>query len=163
VRSLDELARKHFLKLSFCAEGPAVAFDRDHVKGGDRLTTPMSYGSQVELLRRDYIRARTAGDKLKVIWRVEEAVQKLRYSPMPDLYPNTLEWEVAIARDRRSPFIVAQIYGVSPVRVGEIKQEIRDKIRAALDKDQSIREVAIKFGVSKSTVGRLSQSKVLSA
>ena len=155
MRTLDKLFKAKLTELALCANGPAVAFDREQVKGGERLNIPKNYGNLcLDFLRR-YQGAPSDSIRLRIIADLQDELRKETVKPVRDLHPNTLEWKVAITRDRRNEWTVAYAYGCSVKTVREARAEIRERLVAALERDASIRTVAAEFGVSKSYVGKL--------
>ena len=147
--TVDEMFQAAINDLLLIGEGPAVAFDRDRVQGIDRANVPMTFGSEVFRFIRDYKACKTDPQRFRVWGEVRQATTAAQFSPQSDLIPGTLEWKVAIARDRRNIFTVARIYRATPEQIRKAKLEIRTRIKTALDSgDKSIRTVAAEFGVS---------------
>lgn len=149
----DQHFQKLIGQLLLIGEGPAVAFDRDRVQGIEPSHTPMTFGSEVHRFTDAYKAARGDKQKLRVCHEIKAAIIQAQYSPRNEFIHGTLEWKVAIARDKRSIYTVARVYRCSPEQARKAKLEVQARIRAALDSgDKSIRGVAQDFGVSKSYV-----------
>jgi len=158
VRVIERLYRAKMTELVLCASGPAVAFDRERVKGSERTNPlPQEYGSRVyEFHSRwnhcpddDYIR-------LRIIVDIVNELRGYKISRVHKAEYGTLELKVAVARDRRSEGSVSHAYGIDIRTVREYRQEIRERVMAALDKgDRSIRAIAAEFGLSHGFVGNM--------
>lgn len=154
--TIDQMFQAAIDELLLCGEGPAVAFDRDRVQGIDRANVPMTFGSEVLRFIRDYNACKDDTQRFRVWWQVKQATATARYSPRNDLIAGTLEWKVAIARDKRNIFTVARIYRATPDQVRKARKEVRDRIRAAVENgDKTMRSVAEEFGVSATYVHKL--------
>jgi len=149
---LDSLFQSFINRLVLLAEGPAVAWSAK-VKGGERSNEPVSYGSDVHRLIRDYKRATSDHARLRVCFEAAQAYNELVYRRNVELHRGTREWKVAIATDRRSKIVVSRVYGVPMDKIEPIREEVRGRIRSALDAgDVSLRDVAREFGVGKDYV-----------
>ena len=156
MKPIDRLFRRKITELALCANGPGVVLDREGVKGGERLNLPNAYGSRVFEFYGRYRGARSDTIRLRIIAELQDELRRNKITPHRDYYPGTLEFKVMVTRDRRSEFTVAYAYGVSPKTVKAARQEVRERIMAALEADDStVRGVAAAFGMSKSTVGRM--------
>lgn len=154
--TIDHLFRSKLCDYILCAEGPAIAFDREIVKGGERLNIPKSYGNRAYEFMSRWRKAPSNTIRLKIIADLQDELRKATVRPIRDYHPGTLEWKVAIARDRRSDFTVAYAFGCSVKTVREARAEIHDRILQALDTDgATVRKVAEDFGIPKSIVGRI--------
>lgn len=154
--TIEGLFKAKLCEMILCAEGPAVAFDREVVKGGERLNIPKSYGNRAYEFLARWNRAPSNTIRLKIIADLQDELRRATVKPIRDYHPGTLEWKVAIARDRRSDHTVAYAFGCSIKTVREARTEIHDRILAALDTEgATVRKVAEDFGISKSLVGRL--------
>lgn len=151
---IDRLFQSKLTELALCANGPVVVVDREGVKGGDRLNIPKNYGSHVVGLYARYLKATSDTTRLRLIAEVQNELRQYKVRKDWDYAPGTLELKVAVTRDRRNEFTVAYAYGISVGSVRKYRKEIRERIVDALD-DSSVRDVAEKFGVSKSMVGRM--------
>lgn len=154
--SLQRLFEEKLTEYILCAEGPAVAFDREVVKGGDRMNIPKSYGNRAYEFVARWNGTENPDIMLKILTDLQDELRVATVRPVRDFHPGTLEWKVAIARDRRSDFTVAFAFGCHVKTVREVKAEIRERILAALESEgATVRKVADDFGISKSVVGRL--------
>lgn len=154
--TLERLFQTKLCEYVLCAEGPAVAFDREVVKGGERLNVPKSYGNRAYEFMARWHNAPSNTIRLRIIADLQDELRVSTVKPIRDYHVGTLEWKVAIARDRRSEHTVAYAHGCHVKTVREVKAEIRERILKALDTEgATVRKVADDFGLSKSLVGRL--------
>lgn len=154
--TIQDLFEEKLTEMMLCAEGPAIVFDREPVKGGERSNIPKSYGNRVYEFRARWDKAPSNTIRLKILREMQDELRQMTVKPMVGLHPGTLEWKVAIARDGRSDHTVAYAHKCSVKTVREVKAEIRERIIAALDSEEAtVRKVADDFGISKSVVGRL--------
>lgn len=156
TRSLQRLFEEKLTEYILCAEGPAVAFDREVVKGGERLNVPKSYGNRTYEFVARWNGTSNPRIRLRIIADLQDELRQATIKPIRDFHVGTLEWKVAIARDRRSEHTVAYAHGCHVKTVREVKAEIRERILKALDTEgATVRKVADDFGLSKSLVGRI--------
>ena len=151
---IDRLFRSKITELALCANGPVVVVDREGVKGGERLNIPKSYGSQVTRFYARYLGATSDTVRLRLIAEVQNELRQYKVRKDWDYAPGTLELKVQVTRDRRNEFTVSYAYGLDVRTVRKYRAEVRERIVKALD-DATVRQVAEKFGVSKSFVGNL--------
>lgn len=156
MRSIDALYRGKITELLLCANGPSMAFDRERVKGGERSSPlPQDYGSRVYEFHRRWRNAPNDQIRLRIISEIVDELRRMKVSRVAKGEYGTLELKVAVARDRRSEDVVSYAYGLSVKTVRQYRQEVRDRIIAALDKgDKSLRDVARDFGISHSFVAK---------
>jgi len=152
---IDRLFWDKLTQLMLLAEGPSIAFDREAVKGGDRETMPKSYGNRYYEFLSRYRGARSDTTRLRIIAEIQDELRMSTVKPVRNLYPETLEWMVAIHRDRRNEHTVAYAYGCNVNTVRKVKRDLRERVKAALEKGESVRKVALVFGLSPSSVARM--------
>jgi len=157
LRGLDLLYKAKLTELVLCASGPAVAFDRERVKGSERTNPlPQEYGSRVYEFHARWNNAPNDNVRLKIISEIVDELRGYKVSRVHKAEYGTLELKVAVARDRRSEGTVAYAYGIHVRTVREYRQEVRERVMAALDKgDRSIRAIAAEFGLSHGFVGKM--------
>jgi len=134
-----------------------MAFDKERVKGGERTNPlPPDYGSRVYEFHRRWSKAPSDQVRLRIISEIVDELRRMKVSRVAKAEYGTLELKVAVARDRRSEDVVSYAYGLSIRTVRQYREEVRDRIMAALDKgDKSLRTIAGDFGISHTFVAKL--------
>ena len=156
MKQIDRLFAQKLSELVLCANGPTAVFDREGVKGGERLSVPKGHGSRVYEFHSRYNGAPSDTIRLKISAELQNELRRQKVRTVRDYHRGTLEWKITVARDRRGEHLLAYVYGCSVKTIREVKVEIQGRIMAALDvENATVRKVAEDFGISKSTISRL--------
>lgn len=79
---------------------------------------------ELDELRTAYREADCNWERLKVIQKTQQALERLRGRPNPARRRGTHAWKVAIANDARASALVGVDFGVSPSYVRKLRGEL---------------------------------------